>query len=109
MTKICKKKLMKNYFSFLFVYLLESTIDQTNSYMLVMEYADGGTLREYLKDNFKNLTWDDKYNLAYQLTCAMSCLHDEEIVHRDLVNITCFMLNNNYIYHYCNFNYHLYI
>ncbi len=50
-----------------------------------MEYADGGTLRDYLKRNFDSLTWDDKYNLAYQLACAVSCLHDEGIVHRDLV------------------------
>ena len=57
-----------------------------------MEYADGGTLRNYLKDNFDNLTWDDKFNLALQLACAVSCLHHEGIVHRDLVT-----------YHY-NFN-----
>ena len=50
-----------------------------------MEYADAGTLKNYLKKNFKNLTWDDKYNLAYQLVCAVSCLHNEGIVHRDLV------------------------
>ena len=50
-----------------------------------MEYADGGTLKTYLKENFKSLTWEDKYKLAYQLACAVSCLHDEDIVHRDLV------------------------
>jgi serine/threonine protein kinase len=54
-------------------------------YLIVMEYADGGTLRTYLKENFYDLTWEDKYKLAYQLACAVSCLHDEEIVHRDLV------------------------
>ena len=50
-----------------------------------MEYANGGTLRSYLKKNFNTLTWDDKYSLAYQLACALSCLHDEGIVHCDLV------------------------
>ena len=50
-----------------------------------MEYANNGTLRNYLKKNFSNLTWDDKYNFAYQLACAVSCLHDEGILHRDLV------------------------
>ena len=50
-----------------------------------MEYADNGTLRNYLKDHFENLTWDNKFNLALQLACAVSCLHDERIVHRDLV------------------------
>jgi serine/threonine protein kinase len=50
-----------------------------------MEYADGGSLRNYLKKNFSKLTWDDKLNMAYQLAYAISCLHDEEIIHRDLV------------------------
>ncbi len=50
-----------------------------------MEYADGGTLKSYLKENFNNLSWNDKYNLAYQLSGAVLCLHDERITHRDLV------------------------
>ncbi|GBC01039.1 hypothetical protein RclHR1_04040009 [Rhizophagus clarus] len=58
--------------------------DQEN-YSLVMEYAnDDGTLREYLKKNYNKLTWDNKLNLAFQLTYAVSCLHEEGIVHRDL-------------------------
>jgi serine/threonine protein kinase len=50
-----------------------------------MEYADAGTLKNYLKKSFDSLTWNNKYNLAYQLACAVSCLHNEGIVHRDLV------------------------
>ncbi|CAB4413885.1 unnamed protein product [Rhizophagus irregularis] len=49
-----------------------------------MEYADSGTLQNYLKENFERLTWDDKLNLAFQLSCGVSCLHDEEIIHHDL-------------------------
>ncbi|GBC10626.1 hypothetical protein RclHR1_00980003 [Rhizophagus clarus] len=54
------------------------------NYLLVMEYADIGTLVKYLGKNFDNLAWDDKFNIAYQLACAVSCLHDEGIVHGDL-------------------------
>ena len=54
-------------------------------YLLVMEYADGGTLKNYLKERFANLTWNDKLNLALQLARGVSCLHDEGIVHCDLV------------------------
>ncbi|PKK62575.1 kinase-like protein [Rhizophagus irregularis] len=55
-----------------------------NNMTLVMEYADSGSLRNYLEKNVGKLTWSDKYNLAYQLACAVSCLHDEGIVHCDL-------------------------
>ncbi|GBC22558.2 kinase-like domain-containing protein [Rhizophagus irregularis DAOM 181602=DAOM 197198] len=58
--------------------------DNNINYMLVMEYADSGNLQNYLKYNFSKLTWDDKYLMAYQLACAVSCLHNEGIVHRDL-------------------------
>ena len=43
-----------------------------------MDYADSGTLRNYLKVNFDNLTWDNKFNLALQLADAVLCLHDEK-------------------------------
>ena len=43
-----------------------------------MEYANGGSLKKYLKENFKNLTWEDKYKLGYQLASAVSYLHDKK-------------------------------
>uniref|UniRef100_U9TG80 Protein kinase domain-containing protein n=1 Tax=Rhizophagus irregularis (strain DAOM 181602 / DAOM 197198 / MUCL 43194) TaxID=747089 RepID=U9TG80_RHIID len=58
--------------------------DNSKKYMLVMEYADSGTLQEYLEKNFKNLTWSDKFKMAHQLAYAVLCLHGEKIIHRDL-------------------------
>ncbi|CAJ0871859.1 10642_t:CDS:2, partial [Entrophospora sp. SA101] len=40
----------------------------TNKYLLVIEYADGGTLRNYLNKNFSSLSWNDKLDLAKQVT-----------------------------------------
>ncbi|PKY32119.1 HCP-like protein [Rhizophagus irregularis] len=59
-----------------------------------MEYADGGSLRCYLKKNFTKLSWDDKYKMAYQLSCAVSCLHNEGIVHCDLHSGNILVRNN---------------
>ncbi|GBC06905.1 hypothetical protein RclHR1_07130004 [Rhizophagus clarus] len=58
--------------------------DNSMKYLLVTEYADSGTLRSYLSERFKYLTWNDKLNLALQLANAISCLHDKEIIHYDL-------------------------
>ncbi|CAB4438158.1 unnamed protein product [Rhizophagus irregularis] len=55
-----------------------------NNYKLVMEYANNGNLRSYLEKKFDKLTWNDKYIMAYQLACAVSCLHNERIIHCDL-------------------------
>src|SRR5437764_1415659 len=59
--------------------------NQFKKYMMVIEYADGGSLKNYLKNNFSILTWEDKYRLAYQIAMALECLHNEGIVHHDLV------------------------
>ena len=62
-----------------------------NKYLLVLEYADGGSLYSYLKNNFSKLEWSDKYQLALQLANAIECAHNEGIIHCDLV-ITLFMI-----------------
>ncbi|RGB42326.1 kinase-like domain-containing protein [Rhizophagus diaphanus] len=53
-------------------------------YLMVMEYADSGTLRNYLSERFDNLTWNNKLELVFKLANAISCLHDEDIIHHDL-------------------------
>ncbi|RGB30894.1 kinase-like domain-containing protein [Rhizophagus diaphanus] len=53
-------------------------------YLLVLEYADGGTLKSYLNTHFNGLGWYDKYQLAFQLTSAVECIHECGIIHRDL-------------------------
>ncbi|GBC04576.1 hypothetical protein RclHR1_05750008 [Rhizophagus clarus] len=62
----------------------ENQDGQMKEYLLVMEYADDSSLRDYLKENFNNLTWEDKYEFAYQLACVVSFLHDKGIAHHDL-------------------------
>ncbi|CAG8477100.1 6924_t:CDS:10 [Dentiscutata erythropus] len=50
-------------------------------YILVLEYADSGALRSFLRKNFSSLTFNDKFNLALQLASAVAYLHSEEILH----------------------------
>ena len=59
--------------------------------MLVMEYADSGTLRQYLTKNFSKIDWNSKLKFAKQISSAVFCLHSNDIIHRDLV---IFLINN---------------
>ncbi len=36
-----------------------------NKCLIVMEYADGGSLQSYLEENFNKLGWNNKYQLAF--------------------------------------------
>jgi serine/threonine protein kinase len=69
-----------------------------------MEYADGKTLRTYLKKN-TNLTWKNKYKFACQIANAVSCLHQTGIVHRDLVILLNILNKLKYVkYNVIHFN-----
>jgi serine/threonine protein kinase len=57
----------------------------SNKYAMVLEYANQGNLREYLKNNFKNLQWSDKIRMALDIVRGLKCLHFKNIIHRDLV------------------------
>ncbi|RHZ80740.1 hypothetical protein Glove_132g137 [Diversispora epigaea] len=43
---------------------------KSNKYLLVLEYANGGTLYDHLKYNFEKLEWSNKLNLAQQIVKA---------------------------------------
>ncbi|CAB4373851.1 unnamed protein product [Rhizophagus irregularis] len=60
----------------------ENYID--SNFLLVLEYADSGTLRNYLKDNFHKFDWNIKLKFATQIADAVSSMHKKNIVHRDL-------------------------
>ncbi|EXX75676.1 Rad53p [Rhizophagus irregularis DAOM 197198w] len=70
---------------------------KTNSdeYLLVVEYAEGGSFNNYLKVNFPSLNWRDKYELAFQLSSAIEYLHEREIVHKDLHSSSILVQQNS--------------
>jgi serine/threonine protein kinase len=68
--------------------LINSLFFSALDYLLILEYADGGTLENYLKKHFSELEWDTKFNLALQLANALLCLHENGIIHCDLVSLS---------------------
>ncbi|RIB22469.1 kinase-like domain-containing protein [Gigaspora rosea] len=60
------------------------TKDSNGYYNMVLQYADNGTLREYLMANFTKLQWTDKLCIAKEVALGLLFLHDNNIIHRDL-------------------------
>ncbi|RGB29785.1 kinase-like domain-containing protein [Rhizophagus diaphanus] len=59
-------------------------VNHSRSYILVLEYANEGNLRDYLINKFTSLEWKDKIQMALDITCGLKFLHSKEIIHRDL-------------------------
>ncbi|KAF0538407.1 kinase-like protein [Gigaspora margarita] len=60
------------------------TKDSNGNYSMVLQYANEGTLREYLQINFTKLQWIDKLRIAKEIAFGLLFLHDNNIIHRDL-------------------------
>ncbi|RGB40275.1 hypothetical protein C1646_663991 [Rhizophagus diaphanus] len=77
-------KIQENDFNNVMMKLYGITKNDSDEHLLVVEYAEGGSLNNYLKTNFPSLNWMDKYRLALQLSSAMEHLHERGIVHKGL-------------------------
>ncbi|RHZ87542.1 hypothetical protein Glove_33g97 [Diversispora epigaea] len=53
---------------------------ETHSYMMVLDYAKDGNLREYLKNN---INWELKLKSLYELSLNLMHIHELDIVHQD--------------------------
>ncbi|PKY47814.1 hypothetical protein RhiirA4_463183 [Rhizophagus irregularis] len=51
----------------------------------VLEYANEGNLRDYLKIKFSILQWDDKLQIALDIARGLMHLHSKKIIHGNLV------------------------
>ncbi|CAG8495947.1 5255_t:CDS:2 [Diversispora eburnea] len=58
----------------------------TEKCYLVLQYAKDDTLRTYLQNNFEDLDWKTKINMAQDITNGLCYMHEENIVHRDLIS-----------------------
>ncbi|KAF0452008.1 kinase-like domain-containing protein [Gigaspora margarita] len=63
------------------------TIDattETEIYYMVLQLANNGDLRSYLRNSFSNLNWSTKIEMAKDISNGIKCLHKADLVHRDL-------------------------
>ncbi|RHZ55147.1 hypothetical protein Glove_420g58 [Diversispora epigaea] len=60
------------------------TKDSTkNEHMMVMNYAEYGSLRNLLNNKFENLTWKRKYNILSKIVIGLTNIHEMGLMHKD--------------------------
>ncbi|KAF0515144.1 kinase-like protein [Gigaspora margarita] len=60
------------------------TKDNNGYYNVVLQYANEGTLQEYLKINLNQSQWTDKLRIAEEISSGLLFLHNNNIIHRNL-------------------------
>ncbi|EXX50703.1 Sps1p [Rhizophagus irregularis DAOM 197198w] len=56
----------------------------TKEYMLILPYAEGGNLHDYLQKNFINLRWDGKLFILQGILFGLENVHKNNFIHRDI-------------------------
>ena len=57
---------------------------ETKEYMIVMQYANNGSLLSYLDQNINKLTWKDKLRHLSDIAYYLQIVHDVGLIHCDL-------------------------
>ncbi|UMY54868.1 MULTISPECIES: protein kinase domain-containing protein [Paenibacillus] len=65
-------------------YIIEAYNYNDEKHEHTLEYANGGTLADYIRDNNTKLDMQDRLKLIGQLFNAFIYIHEKEILHRDI-------------------------
>src|SRR5205807_10352290 len=57
---------------------------EAKEYMIVMEYANNGSLLSYLDQNINELTWKKKLDWLISIALNLDNIHETGLVHCDL-------------------------
>lgn len=75
---------------------IENYFEENNTAYIVMEYLDGRTLKAYLEEKGK-LSKEETLKLIYPIMDALSVLHKEDILHRDVSPDNIFLCNDGQV------------
>ncbi|CAG8657229.1 6618_t:CDS:2, partial [Dentiscutata heterogama] len=73
---------------------------EQKNYMIVLQYANGRTLKNYLEDKIINniftISWTVLILITEQIIFGLQDLHENNIVHGDLNPKNIFVINDDY-------------
>ncbi|GES83976.1 kinase-like domain-containing protein [Rhizophagus clarus] len=56
---------------------------KTKDYIMVLEYAEGGSFNTYLNENYKNFDWFKGLKILIEIIKGLNKIHLKEMVHQD--------------------------
>ncbi|RGB36277.1 kinase-like domain-containing protein [Rhizophagus diaphanus] len=56
---------------------------KSGDFMMVMRYADNGSLRQHLNNNFNSMKWKDKLDILGRIAYGLQNIHEKGLIHRD--------------------------
>ncbi|CAB5352775.1 unnamed protein product [Rhizophagus irregularis] len=55
----------------------------TNNYIMVLDYAEGGSLYNWINKHYKNLNWSHNIEILICIIKGLEEIHERQMVHRD--------------------------
>src|SRR6266536_1438437 len=57
---------------------------ETKNYIMVLNYAEHGSLRNNLDTNYGKLSWKNKFDNLWQIAVGLDKIHANKLIHQDL-------------------------
>src|SRR5437764_1322087 len=89
---------MMNYFPNVIICYGITKDPESNNFMMVMNYAINGSLRQYLNNSFNSMKWDEKLDILLKLASGLNNFHENGLVHHNFHSGNISNGSNNHTY-----------
>src|ERR1043166_5035257 len=55
----------------------------TKDFVIIMKYYKLGSLKDYIRNNFYNVKWNEKLDILIHIVEGLDHIHNQNIIHRD--------------------------
>ncbi|GBC18562.2 kinase-like domain-containing protein [Rhizophagus irregularis DAOM 181602=DAOM 197198] len=56
---------------------------ESNNFMMVVQYAENGNLRQRLNNSFNSMNWEEKLDILKRTASGLENIHDKGLIHHD--------------------------
>ncbi|GBC03503.1 hypothetical protein RclHR1_05160002 [Rhizophagus clarus] len=77
-----------------------SQVPTTKNFIIVLEYAEGGSYRDWMNKNYKDFDWKNRIQTLLSIIKGLKGIHQNEKVHHDLHPGNILFLTKKFKYFY---------